>query len=216
MTPSRGDGRYPGSICVYKRRRKTKCFVPTKSRRRALRRDRIVYATTSVLLATVLGALAYVFLPVALGPSVWRGSYYSNTNFSGPEVSTWVRQVMFYVSVPRPANVAATRFSATFASCLTLPEPEQVNFELGSDDGSRVMIDGIEALSNWGPHENIAVSGSKRIAAGQHLVLINYVQYEGRSSLFFKLQTAGRRMSATSPLLRAPAQGADGQPQCRR
>ncbi len=82
-------------------------------------------------------------------------------------------------------NFAEDEFSARWDTCLTLDADASVAFELVSDDGSRLFIDGSRVVENWGTHGRRARGKRVELEAGVHHLLVEY--FEKRSSALVTL-----------------------------
>ena len=70
-------------------------------------------------------------------------------------------------------------FAARFESYVVLEQPTKVRFHLGSDDGSRVLVDGKKVVDVDGVHPHQTKSEEIELAAGPHLVVVEYFQGGG-------------------------------------
>jgi hypothetical protein len=59
-------------------------------------------------------------------------------------------------------TIPADRFSVRWDSCLTLDVAQEVAFQLTSDDGSRLFIDGKQTIDNWGSTASRPAAGPSR------------------------------------------------------
>ena len=70
-------------------------------------------------------------------------------------------------------------FAATFESYVVLDQPSKVRFQLGSDDGSRLLVDGKLVVDVDGVHPHQTKSAETQLAAGPHKLVIEYFQGGG-------------------------------------
>jgi hypothetical protein len=80
-------------------------------------------------------------------------------------------------------------FGLEYSGFLDIPAPGEYTFVLGSDDGSRLLIDGKPVVENDGLHPYIEEKKTVRLAAGKHAVTVRYFQQEGAKRL--ELRYAG-------------------------
>lgn len=80
-------------------------------------------------------------------------------------------------------------------------------FTLGSDDGSRLYIDGELCIDNWGDHGYQEKNCSKILSGGNHLFRINYYENGGSARVKFKTETVSSCVSNSSCNASAPACG---------
>jgi alpha-N-acetylglucosaminidase len=74
-------------------------------------------------------------------------------------------------------------FGLEFGGFLDVSAAGEYTFALGSDDGSRLLIDGKPVVENDGPHPYVEGKGTVRLAAGKHSVTVRYFQLEGAKRL---------------------------------
>ena len=73
-------------------------------------------------------------------------------------------------------------FGYDFRSFIKIPEKGVYYFDIASDDGSRLFIDGKEIIDNDGSHSKEFVAGKVALEAGFHEMRIIYFEdYMGQS-----------------------------------
>lgn len=77
---------------------------------------------------------------------------------------------------------------------LNVPEDAVYLFELSSDDGSRLMIDGSVVIDNDGLHSSMAKVGSAALAKGLHRIEVDYFNKTGGMGLSLNWGKAGDRL----------------------
>ena len=82
-------------------------------------------------------------------------------------------------------NVAGRgdNFGLVFEGFLPIEKKGNYTFHLGSDDGSRLVIDDIEVVKNDGIHPHSVASGTTKLDAGPHAIRIEYFEKGGEQSL---------------------------------
>lgn len=90
-------------------------------------------------------------------------------------------------------NISKKRdgFALVFEGKLTVPKEGTFTFRLGSDDGSRLEVDGKEIISNDGIHPEIEKEGSAKLAAGEHVVRVSYFEQSGGEYLGLSVRGPG-------------------------
>ncbi|HRI11903.1 MAG TPA: hypothetical protein PLX89_02770 [Verrucomicrobiota bacterium] len=162
-----------------------------------------------VLLSTALSAeetrelyLLGVGRPVSgtvtgpLGPAVGVGVEFragtgllslSEATFSGAPIhAEWVSNLGWAPGTSRfYAGGPTNEFAAEFTGQLVLNSlvAADVEFVLGSSDGSRLSIDGVLALNNDGVHPHHEVRANVRLGIGSHEFKVQYFSASGRPSL---------------------------------
>ncbi|MGI6524548.1 MAG: PA14 domain-containing protein [Bdellovibrionota bacterium] len=121
-------------------------------------------------------------------PNPWRVSYFSNADLAGePKIKSTEKIVSLKNrSKLRRVSGVTPSFSVRFESCIETKEDLKVNFELGSDDGSRLMIDDKIIINNWGAHSFLMKNATTVITPGKHKITVEYNDYGGGSELVLK------------------------------
>lgn len=150
-------------------------FAP--DRRAQLRRRRIRRSLLGVVIAVPLVAAILVTMPdYREGP--WRAHYFDNPELAGTPVGvTRESDVRFRWDRGAPnKQLGRDSYSVRFDTCLVLDEPLLMTFQLISDDGSRLYVDGERVVDNWGVHAEQSAGADVQIAAGVHHVRIDYFE----------------------------------------
>lgn len=93
----------------------------------------------------------------------------------------------FDVSVAGKENNYALRFTGFWK----VEKTGQYRFFLGSDDGSRLLVDGEELIDNGGIHPHQDKVGRSQITAGIHEIQVDYFQGGGEASLTVEIDGSG-------------------------
>jgi hypothetical protein len=96
------------------------------------------------------------------------------------------------------AEVSFDRFTAVWEGFLVAPRSGAHRFELESDDGSRLYLDGVIAIDNWGQHEARTVKRALPLSKGTHRIRIEYEQIFGEAVL--QVRWDGHREGEVRPL----------------
>jgi hypothetical protein len=178
------------------------------------RRDGSAWVGIGLAGAVVL-LLAFAPLIGDLGGTVtapWRGLYYSNGKFEGEPRERFERSIEFDFGKGSPMRgLGNDDFSIRWDTCLRLEEDTKVRFELSSDDGSRLYVDGEVVVENWGDHGKETRSGSTTLTAGVHHLELEY--YEARHganvTLLASLDAGSKPTTIPVQLLTAPGDGTE-------
>lgn len=134
------------------------------------------------------GAAAFVLL--ALRPwqaeevGSWRGAYYPTEELLGEPDIQRVVDIDFDWGKEGPTDsIAADRFSARWDTCLALDEDVDAAFQVVSDDGSRIWIDGKVVVDNWEKHKPTAKGKRLSLAAGVHHLRVDYFELKYDASV---------------------------------
>jgi mono/diheme cytochrome c family protein len=83
------------------------------------------------------------------------------------------------------------QFGLRFTGFIHLPDSGDYRFFLGSDDGSRLLIDGKQVVLNDDVHPHSVKEGKARLNEGVHKVLVDYFEGGGEESLTVEIQGPG-------------------------
>jgi hypothetical protein len=119
-------------------------------------------------------------------PNEWRGEYFNNPNLQGQPVM--VRNdpsVNFDWGTSSPApNIPADYFSARWTRSFNF-DAGMYRFSARSDDGVRVWLDSTLIIDAWGPATPNTYLKDVNVAAGQHVVRVEYYEGVGNASINF-------------------------------
>jgi len=117
----------------------------------------------------------------------WRGAYYDDDTFKGdPDIRRDADVAFDWGRKPPTDSVPADRFAARWDTCLHLDEDvDDAAFQLVSDDGSRLFIDGKKVVDNWGKHGKEAKGATVPLTAGVHHLRVEYFEERFDASIDF-------------------------------
>lgn len=97
-------------------------------------------------------------------------------------------------------------FAFLFEGFLKVPTTDNYLFSITSDDGSRLLIDGVTLVDNDGLHEDVTRSFGLALDAGMHLIQVKYFNNKGGRSLSvaWESQLMPKGILAGAALLREP------------
>lgn len=107
----------------------------------------------------------------------------------------------FDLTVARRRDNFALRFEGT----ISLPIEGDYLFLIGSDDGSRLLIDDKPIVVNDGVHPFEQKRKKVKMNAGQHLVVVEYFEQAGEESLQVDFEGPGAQQQPLATLLTAPS-----------
>ena len=105
----------------------------------------------------------------------------------------------------RPAKMRE-HYGMVFEGRLDAPENGKYRFELASDDGARLIIDGKRVIEHDGLHGNSTKKGSLQLTAGSHALRVEYFAYGQPNSLRASWSGPGFSAAPLSIETRAPKQ----------
>jgi hypothetical protein len=155
-------------------------FTPGR-RAAARRRLRRKVLLGTLILMIVAALLVLTATDWREGP--WRAQFFDNVELEGtPVVEVREGDVTFDWRRDVPIKgVPADHFSARFDTCMVLDEELLVAFQLVSDDGSRLFVDGALVVDNWGIHAKRSAGAGAKLAAGTHHLRVEYFDAEARA-----------------------------------
>ncbi len=151
-----------------------------------------------------LGMAVLVLIPVTVllvltvpdyreGP--WHAQYFSTPDFGGEPVVRRDGDIKFKWRrrSPSPDLIPEDGFSARWDTCMELPEALSIAFQLVSDDGSRLLIDGELVIDNWGRHGERSRGEQVPLTAGIHHVRVEYFDQRHDASVTLSASLHGER-----------------------
>lgn len=161
-------------------------FAPTRRRERRSRLIRRSLMGVLLLIPVVVG-LVLTVRDFREGP--WRGAYYSTIDFEGEPLVRREGDVRFDWKRRSPSpELPEDAFSVRWDTCMELPESREVTFQLVSDDGSRLYIDGELVVDNWGRHGERSRGADVPLTAGMHHLRVEY--FDDRHSAAIELRAS--------------------------
>ena len=106
----------------------------------------------------------------------------------------------FDVGVTKKTDSFALRFDGH----INIPKEGNYLFLIGSDDGSRLYIDGNLVIDNNGIHPYQQKRKQMKIAAGLHTVAVEYFEQGGEETLKVEFQAEGQPQQLLDTLIAAP------------
>ena len=92
-------------------------------------------------------------------------------------------------------------FGIRFEGFLKIQRDGAYRFHLGSDDGSRLSIDGKEVVPNDGVHPHSVKSETVELKAGMHPLRVDYFEAGGQISLTLEIEGPGLPRTDATPYL---------------
>ncbi len=174
---------------------------------RASQLRRLVAGTT--LLVSLLAALGLWIRARSIeANAAWIARYYPRTNFAGDAERTHVPEIDFDWGATSPMMaIPSDHFSARFDACLEVEEAQTIRVGLGSDDGSRVFIDGVSVVNNWRAQAYTWKDGELQLEAGRHHIRVEYFEGGGNAKLQLQLHSGDAEFNGTLSRPTAPDEG---------
>ncbi len=108
------------------------------------------------------------------------------------------------------------RFAARFDSFFKVPRDATYRVHLGSDDGSRLMIDGSLVVGNDGVHPFSFKTVRVDLSAGVHQVRVEYFEKGGEERLELEIEGGGLPRTSLATLATLDPAGTPAQPEINR
>ena len=152
------------------------------------------WAVAAAAGAAVVGALVWIGGAGDLGDasgSGWLARYYPELDFGGEPVVRYDPAIDFdWLGDAPAADVPADRYTVRWDSCLELPADDVVELRIGSDDGSRVFVDGEQVIDSWRDQAGNWASRRAELDAGVHHLRVEYYENGGNALAILELKTA--------------------------
>ncbi len=137
----------------------------------------------AVLATLALAAILYTAFWREEPTGPWYAEY-STRHIRGKPIVRRDDDVSFDWRVGPPVvDIGIDRFSATWYTCLALEAATKVTFELTSDDGSRLFVDGESTIDNWGVHTKKTEVATIELDGGVHALRVDYFDDHGEASI---------------------------------
>lgn len=131
--------------------------------------------------AAIWGGIGVAFLLVALRPwqrddiGPWRAAYYPTEKFEGePDLRREVDIDFDWGKDPPTDSIPSDRWGARFDTCLALDEETEIGFQVVSDDGSKIYVDGEVIINNWDKHGPKPKGKKVTLDKGMHHLRVDY------------------------------------------
>ncbi|GEM_PF-963470 len=132
---------------------------------------------------------------VVLDPTLagFRGEYFNSEVWTNPVMYRLDRVINFEFEDGTPLRgiVTPDNFSVRWTGYLSLPSATTATFFLGTDDGSRLLVDDALLIDYWGIHEAKDKPGTLALAPGVHRIVVEYYEHTGWAAAHLAWQPQG-------------------------
>jgi hypothetical protein len=134
-----------------------------------------------------------------------RGSYYGNADWTGtPRVTALDADLSTITLKARQAALGGGPFSVEWRGYLAMHVDGDYLFELVSDDGSQLYVDGESIIDNSGVHSALRATGSISRPAGVYPIVLRYVQAGGDLELIWRWAVGGESFKPVAATALSP------------
>lgn len=141
-----------------------------------------------------------------LGQGAWRGDYYPTHTYEGKPILRRDRDINFsWGSSPPHERISADKFSVRWDTCVEVSKPTNFVFDLRSNDGSRLFVDGSSVIDVWNVKGNPHGTAEVELAPGVHHLQLDYFEMRGSASVRLRASIDGQKPDALpTSILRYP------------
>lgn len=118
---------------------------------------------------------------------IYEGSYGSLPDFGKLAPAVEGQADGFDITVAGTGN----NYAIVFEGLLKIDRAGEYWFRLGSDDGSRLVIDGETVIDNDGTHAYLGIRGAKKLEPGIFPIRVEYAQVAGEQKLTIEMEGPG-------------------------
>jgi hypothetical protein len=150
-------------------------------------------------------ASAHVWWDLLTAFSYWQGRYYDNAELrGGPALIRDDREINFDWGEGAPADwMPADNFSVLWTRQVTF-SPGYYKFNVQSDDGVRVWLDGALLMDYWQPQDYVWRYVDGTYLQGPHTLKVEYFERTGSARIRFWWEASGAGGTPVAPVTPAP------------
>lgn len=147
-----------------------------------------VWLTKLLVLLACIGGVTYGILTLAKTPRNWQALIYRNKTLAGtPTFMTRYQKINFDWTDRGPLKGASDNtYSLRLNSKLRLKKSREIEFVLGSDDGSRLFLNGRKILDLWQTNDYQETRKTLSLSKGTYRLRVEYFQNDGPARLQLK------------------------------
>jgi len=161
----------------------------------------------AVVIVLVPAASVWSLLDHHFGAPVWRAEYFAGQRMEGAPTKRDESEIVFFWGEEGPMPSVPPVFSARYKTCLRLDHDTDVRFDLGSDDGSRLLVDDKIVIDQWVDQWFALLSRTIRLAPGIHTIEMDYYNRGGLATATYRMGFDGAHPSAANSALFLPSDG---------
>jgi prepilin-type N-terminal cleavage/methylation domain-containing protein len=118
-------------------------------------------------------------------PDGWVAEWYSNRSLSGSPVAETCEAAInntWAYNAPGVNGVPQDQFSVRWTGRLTAAATRQYAFTAYTDDGIRVLVDGVRVIDSWRDQATTRYDATATLTAGQHTVVVEFYENGGEAT----------------------------------
>ncbi len=143
------------------------------------------------------------FLPLGTPVALARGlvaSYFKGRQLLPPAYRVEVQKVVEFEYDDKSGKDFTPPASIRWDGYLKVPKTGEYSFFLTSDDGSRLWIDDVLLIDNWGEHAADTKAASATLAGGYHRIRVEYFDCGGGAVIRLEWQPPDRDTELLTPI----------------
>ncbi|MEM8608477.1 MAG: PA14 domain-containing protein [Myxococcota bacterium] len=169
------------------------------------------FAKAAVIVGLFVAFVATIREKPDVGDGPWRADYYPTHTFEGKPILQRHDAVDFnWRSNPPHERISADKFSIRWDTCLVVSEPTTARFDILSNDGSRLFVDGELVIDAFRSGSTQRGNASVELGPGVHHLQLDYFEARGHAQVRLRGSILGERPgSIPVSLLRYPGDTLD-------
>jgi prepilin-type N-terminal cleavage/methylation domain-containing protein len=141
--------------------------------------------TSTTTMATTTTVSATTTTTSGPCPGGWVAEWYSNRSLSGSPVAQTCEAAInntWAYNPPGVSGVPKDQFSVRWTGTLTATATRQYAFTAYTDDGIRVLVDGVSVIDSWRDQATTRYDATVNVTVGQHTVVVEFYENGGEAT----------------------------------
>lgn len=158
-----------------------------------------------VVASAVLDETGVGKLQLPLSLDGFLGSYAAGIDFGPATFARIDRTINFnYEGGGADDRLPLDGFCIRWTGTLHVPRDGEYTFYLTSDDGSRLYLDNVQVIDNWGHHADVERTYTTYLSAGPHPIRVDYYEEYGWAAVYFEWSGPGIERTTELPVTALP------------
>ena len=125
------------------------------------------------------------------GPASFTGAYYTGTNFGTLVATRDDAEIDFDWATGGPSGLPVDQFSVRWTGTIVPEFSEAYTFSMSSDDGARVLVDGVTIIDDWTVHAFAERQATVHLEAGRSYdITVEYFENLGFARVLLEWESA--------------------------